>query len=507
MAFVVSSGVISQSTSPLYLRRTALDLRLPTMEDVQTYGYIYRKQPNVRMVVSFLARNIAQLKLKVYQKNGNDRKEQTEHPLTLLMANPSPTVTAYRTMYGVVADYAIYDAAYLLKMRDADTGQMSLVRLPPELVDPGGDNWYTPEYFTFYGTKKPQEFDASDVVYFRGYSPEGDLGGSSPIEALRQELAEGYQASRYREQLWKNGARMSGYIERPADAPKWDDIKINRFKKAWQSQYAGDGPQAGGTPILEDGMTYRPAAMSAEQAQYIESRRLTREEAAIAYHIPPPMVGILDHATFSNIEEQHKMLYQDTLGPWLTQIEQEINLQLLADKDIEARPNILRKTYVEFNIAEKLEGSFEEQSSALSTLVGGPVMTRNEGRAKLNLPSVEGGDELVTPLNVTTGGQDSPQDGGDPTPTPDAPKPAEEASAPPKGFVARMKQVTMSKYGAGVDDWFSEERWSRELAPHMGGQEANAYVRAVKNWLDMAARQDDPKDAIKAVFNVLESDE
>jgi HK97 family phage portal protein len=486
----------------MYFRRTALDMRLPTLDDIQTYGYIYRKQPNVRMVVSFLARNIAQLKLKVYQKNGNDRKELPDHPLGLLMANPSPTVTAYRTMYGVVADYALYDAAYLLKVTDQETGDKALIRLPPEMVDPGGENWYTPEYFTFYGTSKPQKFDANQVVYFRGYSPEGDLGGSSSIEALRQELAEGYQASRYREQLWKNGARMSGYIERPVDAPKWEDKKFQRFKASWQAQYAGDGPQAGGTPILEDGMVYKPAAMSAEQAQYIESRKLTREEVANAYHIPPPMVGILDHATFSNIEEQHKMLYQDTLGPWLTQIEQEINLQLLPE--MEERPNVARKLYVEFNIAEKLEGSFEEQSSALSTLVGGPVMTRNEGRAKLNLPSVDGGDELVTPLNVTTGGQNSPQDGGDPTPTPDPQGASTDATAPPKAFLARMKQVTLSKFGAGVTEWFQVDRWTKELATEIGEQEAKAYVRVVKSGLDAAAQKENPKDAIKAVFDVLE---
>jgi phage portal protein BeeE len=49
------------------------------------------------------------------------------------------------------------------------------------------------------------------------------------------------------------------------------------------------------------------------------------------------MVGILDHASFSNITEQHKMLYQDTLGPWLTMIQEEIALQLIPD--FEAKPD------------------------------------------------------------------------------------------------------------------------------------------------------------------------
>jgi phage portal protein BeeE len=54
---------------------------------------------------------------------------------------------------------------------------------------------------------------------------------------------------------------------------------------------------------------------------------LRREVCAAAYHIPQPMVGILDHATFSNIKEQHKHTYQDTLGPWMENIQQEIERQ------------------------------------------------------------------------------------------------------------------------------------------------------------------------------------
>jgi hypothetical protein len=71
------------------------------------------------------------------------------------------------------------------------------------------------------------------------------------------------------------------------------------------------------------------------------------------------------------------------------------------------------RSYVEFNIAEKLQGSFEEQAGVMSTLVGRPIMTANEGRARFNLPAIpdEEANELVTPLNVTVGGQPSPQSG------------------------------------------------------------------------------------------------
>ena len=67
-------------------------------------------------------------------------------------------------------------------------------------------------------------------------------------------------------------------------------------------------------------------------------------------------------------------------------------------------------TYVEFDLKEKLKGSFEERAQILQAAVGGPWMTRNEARADNNLPPLEGGDELIVPLNVIEGGQASPQD-------------------------------------------------------------------------------------------------
>jgi hypothetical protein len=135
--------------------------------------------------------------------------------------------------------------------------------------------------------------------------------------------------------------------------------------------------------VLEDGMTFRQISYSARDSEYVAARQLTREECARAYHIPLPMVGILEHATFSNIKEQHKQLYADCLGPWLEMVREAVALWLLP----EARDT--KDVYGEFNIAAKLAGSFEEQANAIRVLVGRPIMTANEGRGRLNLPSIK----------------------------------------------------------------------------------------------------------------------
>lgn len=379
------------------------------------YLELWRKQRAVRTTVSFLARNVAHLGLHAFRRKGDaDRERLDDHPLAALMRRPNPITTRYRLMDATVHDLAIFDRAYWLK---AGTPQMpAVIRIPPTLVTPKGDNWLTPEVFEVKGTKSKTEFKREQLVYFRGYGGGEDFG-TSPLESLRQMLFEEHAASQARSEILRNGARVSGYLERPKDAGRWDADDRERFAKSWRAQYVGSGPQAGGTPILEDGMTFKDATQSSRDLQYIEARKLTREEVAAVYFVPPPMVGILDKATFSNITQQHKMLYQDTLGPWLTMIADEIALQLIPD----IAPTEADELYVEFNLREKMSGNFEQRAASVLSAVGGPYMTINEARALDNRPPIEGGDELIRPLNVTQNGDQNPipaEDGQAPSLTP-----------------------------------------------------------------------------------------
>lgn len=411
MGFVQSAGTVRGLSRPSYRMPQRILLSQSYAAD---YAELWRTQPAVRTVVTFLARNIAQLGLPLYRRDGDsDRTRLQDHPLAAMLRQPNPWTTRYRLINSLVHDFGIYDVAYWLKTK-VDGQTRGLVRIPPTMIAPAGDNWLSPEYFTVTGQKGKKDIPADQIVYFRGYGLDQD-SGVSPLEALRQILREEFTGSQMREQIMRNGARASGYLKRPPEreSGKWSTEARERFRSQWKAQYTGEGAEAGGTPILEDGMDFLPASQTAKELQYIEGRKLTREEVATAYFIPPPMVGILDHATFANIREQHKMLYQDTLGPWLVMFEEEIELQLLPDFESKAQ-----NFYVEFNLREKLTGDLIERGGVIQQAVGGPWMTVNEARALDNRPPVDGGDELIRPLNVTQNGDQEPipadddQDGG-----------------------------------------------------------------------------------------------
>lgn len=432
MPFALTAGTIGRVRPS----QSMLGMTLPAyiqvgQEQYRTYEQIWKKQPAVRTVIEFLGRNIAQLGLDVFERSSDtDREKVRDHPLSKLLNNPWPGSkwTKYRLINWTVQEYSIYNSAFWIKGRAPD-GTNGVLPMPRRYIEPIGDNLFYPDFFRITGTKGTRDVAPDEVVQFYGYNPDDPRDGWSPIETLRQLLAEEYAATIYREQMWKNGARISGYITRPEKAPRWSDVARARFKTDWGAYSTAQ--QAGGTPILEDGMAWHEGGMTPKDAQYIEARELTREEVASAYHVDPSMLGLSKNLTQSSLGEQRKMLYADALGPLLEMLQQDIELQLLPDVD----PGSADKIYVEFNLRAKMQGSFEAQAAAISASVGGPWMTRNEGRALYNLPEQPDADELITPLNVVEGGLASPRDTAPNNPSneesngqPPGPKPPREVS-------------------------------------------------------------------------------
>lgn len=365
----------------------------------QAYATLYARQPNVRTCVDFLSRNIAQVPLHAFRRvSDTDRQRLSNHDLVRWVGDPNPATRAYRLTEALVGDLGIYLNAFLLKVPSVEADgrpRIGLVRLPPEQMSIEGG--LLPSNFKWTTSRGVADFAPGDVCYFGGYNPLDPLKGLSPLETLRTRLAEEQAAGEHREAYWRNAARMDGVIERPINAPRWTPIQKTSFREQLK-EFTQGGVRAGSTLVLEDGMTYKGAAFSARESEYLLARKLTREECAAAYHIPLPMVGILDHATFSNIKEQHKQLYQDTLGPWLEMLVQEWAAQLLIECEDQAN------VYLEYNIADKLKGSFEEQATSLNLLVGRPIMTADEGRARLNLPSLADQDPSAGQLAEQQGG-------------------------------------------------------------------------------------------------------
>lgn len=347
-----------------------------------SYSWLYRTQPSVRICVSFLANQIAHLKLKVYQRGDDETPEYVrDHPLQQLLNRPNPRKSGFDFMRDTVADIAIYDTAYWLKQFSGNTTgpgrTLLLYRLPPGLVQPYGGSILTgPEEYRINVDGRTMEFPPERIVDFSGFDPVDTRCGLSPLEALRAVLNEEIASSENRFYYWQNGTQQQGFLSRPATAEPWSDAARERFKTDFDNKNAGAW-RAGKWIVLEDGLMPQSIAFSPKDSEFIAGREFSLDTVATAYNIPLAVLSRKQTATFASMREFRKMLYVDTLGPWSARIEGTVEQQLVPD----FREDGLE---VEFNINEKLQGDFEESADAMRSHVQVPDMSVNDARKLRN---------------------------------------------------------------------------------------------------------------------------
>ena len=497
-------------------RNVTVYMNVPTMANVlgMDAAQLYRTQPALRAVVSFLADNSAHLPLHCYiREDDNSRQRDTTSDLALLLARPNADSTEHELIRDSATDYWLYGWFVWIVLPDAESPSgWTITHIPTAWFDrwPTVDGLSPVEYtFTNPETAKRVTVPASDCIRFYSYGPEGPMHPGSAIESLKQVLSEQISAWNYRNSVWKNGGRVSAYITRPLNAPDWASSGArDRFAKSWKEKFSSEeGTDTGGTPLLEDGMELKTTQFNAREAQWMEATKLSREDVAAVYHVNPALIWHTDGQTYASAKDNARALYADTLAPFLNMLQERINAFLIPK--IGADP----RTYVEFNFDAKLQGSFEERATVMQSSVGRPWLTVNEARAMNNLPAIDGGEQLSVPLNVEVGGLASPNDtdptierynaapaafieggivyalpaakDGDSPPEPEPPrksrgKPdemaADQISECLRKFFKRQSRSVLqsiekekargadSKAADDFPDWWNADRWNRELA-------------------------------------------
>jgi HK97 family phage portal protein len=356
------------------------------------YAEIYRTQPWVFTLVRKLAASESRLPLKVYGKNGTSREEKPDSAYAQLLRRPNPKLGGKALMRWTRSTRELYGEAIWFKLRD-ENGQVRELHPihPTNVIVRRNDSTGVLEYIYTRGTSLAPllpPFPDSDVVHFKDYNPQTLTRGLSPCEPLRLTLLNEDAARRSDAAMWQNGARPAVVLSHPKSLGK---DGLERLKAQWEQVNKGVDKWHG-TAVLEEGMTPHVLQVSPDDMQYVQGRQLNREECCGVYDVPPPVVHILDRATFSNITEQMRSMYRDTMAPRLNDDEDVLATQLAPDFvkfDRDATQ------YAEFNLDEVLRGSYEVRVAANAQAIATGQMTANEARRTENRPDVDGGDQLL----------------------------------------------------------------------------------------------------------------
>lgn len=227
-----------------------------------------------------------------------------------------------------------------------------------------------------------------EVWHLRGLSSDGLLG-MSPIEIARESVGMALAAQDYGARFFANDAKPTGgWIEFPGSFKDAEAKKV--FRESYQQ--AQSGANRGKVLVLENGMKFHEVGVTNRDAQFLELRKFQITDIARLFRVPPHMIGDLDRATFSNIEQQSLEFVMHTMTPWAERWEACIEAELLPDDD---------GLEVEFDFANLMRGDAASRAGYYQSGIQNGWLTRNEARLAENLNPLEGLDEPLRPLNMT----------------------------------------------------------------------------------------------------------
>lgn len=308
----------------------------------------------------------------------------------LIATSPSEFYTSYNFRSTLQFHLGMRGNAFARILRDGRGGARQLRILHPNLVTPF---WYQGKLFyevqpdTTTGFPEKREILSPDeILHIAAMSTDGVMG-RSPITVLRDTIGIGLGNRDYIATIQKNGGRLRGILKHPNKlSPEAITNLRTNFKGAMKD---------GDFPILENGVEFSSVSLSPADAEFINTAKITMQDIARVYRIPPHMIGDLERATFSNIEQQSIEFVKNTLLPWIKNWESELNRKLL--------PLDLQDThFFRFNVEGMLRGDIRARMEAYTKAIQWGILNRDEVRELENRnPIPDGlGEVFLTPLNM-----------------------------------------------------------------------------------------------------------
>lgn len=309
------------------------------------------------------------------------------HPVADLLARPNAAQGRAELLEAVYGYLLLSGDAYLEAVGDG-TLPVELHALRPERMSivQGADGWPIGYDYTVAGKKHRFTVGegASPICHIKSFHPQNDHYGFSPLEAAASAIDVHNAASNWSKALLDNAARPSGAIVyKGADGQgSLSSDQYDRLLHEMETMHQG-ARNAGRPMLLEGGLDWKPMGFSPSDMEFQKTKEAAAREIAIAFGVPPMLLGIPGDATYANYQEANRAFYRLTVLPLATRVTSVIAdwLSDFTGERIDLRPDL-----------DQIPALATEREAAWRRVGDATFLTAAEKRALLGLPAIEVGD-------------------------------------------------------------------------------------------------------------------
>jgi HK97 family phage portal protein len=345
-------------------------------------GYV--KNAIVHRAVRLVAENVGAIAWLAYDGDA----ERDAHPLLDLLARPNPRQDGAAFLESIAAYLLLAGNAYIegVSMGGA-VRELYALRPDRMKVVPGADGWAEAYEYSVVGRtiRFVQGPQPPPILHLSQFHPLDDHYGLSALEAASVAVDTHNAAAKWNKALLDNAARPSGaLVYAGPDNALLSEAQFERLKRELEDTYQG-ATNAGRPLLLEGGLDWKAMSLSPKDMDFLDAKHNAAREIALAFGVPPMLLGIPGDNTYANYQEANRALFRGTVLPLASRIGAALsqwlapafgNVRLLPDTD-------------------RIEALSSDREALWERVTNAPFLTLNEKRAAVGYSPLEGGDRFA----------------------------------------------------------------------------------------------------------------
>lgn len=301
-------------------------------------GYV--KNVVAHRCIELVASNAASYPYQLVRWVKGQAVEVHNHPVLELLKRPNPCMAGIELLSSLYTHKLISGNAYVQMVRNGSGAPAELYALRPDRMTVVAGKGCLPQGYIYSVGDRDRKFPVeaisgkSDILHLKSLHPLNDWYGLSAFEAAAYAIDQHNQAGQWNQALLQNGARPSGALvvkgEGGTAGGYLSDDQYMRLKSQLDEQYSG-AMNAGRPVLLEGGLEWREMSLSPKDMDFLNIKHSSARDIALAFGVPPQMLGIPGDSTYSNYAEARNAFWEETIDPLVNQMLSALNNWLLPE--------------------------------------------------------------------------------------------------------------------------------------------------------------------------------